>query len=424
MNKAMLTIFSVFAVWQRDLAGSIRLDQGCLSGWSDELLTTATTAATAKRHRSLARKPKPPTLTSRMATAEEKLDVLAAQMKSMLLLMETFNRWRLEVDRFSTELNKDVKQLTSRVEALEAQPKSAPPSGPAARGRGAGQGPRLPLSIFTVVLNYGYKRTKHNTLMMTLVGQSFALLLSLKFGRDLYHNAMNDLQIKQTADVQEYYDRSQCAMHKVLVHNKSLDDVFFVSKFLQGLKPDISAAIVLHKPRTVDAALSLALMQANILDNQTKPFFNRASRNYNKYQGKQTVNTQPGILGPHNNEDPKPKGDDKLAALRSQRRAQGLCMKCGEKWSRQHKCPDKVSLHVLEEVLDAMHTESDSDDSQETSSDEDGDEVFQLSNWAAEGVQGKKTLKLTGLVGNQEILILIDSGSSCTFISDKAVKAL
>lgn len=213
-------------------------------------------------------------------------------------------------------------------------------------------------------------------------------------------------------------------MHKVLVHNKSLDDVFFVSKFLQGLKPDISAAIVLHKPRTVDAALSLALMQANILDNQPKPFFNKASRSYSKYQGKPTVTTQPRILGPHATEDTKPKWDDKLGALRSQRRAQGLCMKCGEKWSKQHKCPDKVSLHVLEEVLDTMQTVSESDDSKDSSYDEEGDEVFQLSNWAAEGVQGKKTLKLTGRVGYQEILILIHSGSSYTFISDRTVQAL
>ena len=76
-----------------------------------------------------------------------------------------------------------------------------------------------------------------------------------KFGRDLYHNAMNELlSIQQTAGVHEYYSRFEGVMHKVLVHNKSLDDVFFVSKFLQGLKPDIRAAIVLHKPRTVDVA--------------------------------------------------------------------------------------------------------------------------------------------------------------------------
>jgi len=47
-----------------------------------------------------------------MATAEEKLDALTGQMKSMLLLMETFNRWCPEVDHFATKLSKDVKDLT------------------------------------------------------------------------------------------------------------------------------------------------------------------------------------------------------------------------------------------------------------------------------------------------------------------------
>jgi hypothetical protein len=31
--------------------------------------------------------------------------------------------------------------------------------------------------------------------------------------------------------------------------------------------------------------------------------------------------------------------DDKWAALRAFRRAKGLCVKCAEKWSREHKCP-------------------------------------------------------------------------------------
>jgi len=65
-----------------------------------------------------------------MATAEEKMGALAAQMKSMLQLMETFNRWRPDIDNFATGLSKDLKDLTSRVEALEAHPKPAPSTAP------------------------------------------------------------------------------------------------------------------------------------------------------------------------------------------------------------------------------------------------------------------------------------------------------
>ena len=79
-----------------------------------------------------------------MATAEEKLDALGAQMKSMLLLMETFNRWRSEVDHFSTELTKEIKTLTSHVVALEAN--NAPPLAPKREeeGRAMGHGATTP----------------------------------------------------------------------------------------------------------------------------------------------------------------------------------------------------------------------------------------------------------------------------------------
>ena len=46
--------------------------------------------------------------------------------------------------------------------------------------------------------------------------------------------------------------------------------------------------------------------------------------------------------------------EDKLATLNAFRCHNGLCFKCGEKWSPNHKCPPHISLHVLEEILEAM----------------------------------------------------------------------
>ena len=153
-----------------------------------------------------------------------------------------------------------------------------------------------------------------------------------KFGKDLYQNSMQELlNIKQTVDVQEYYDRFALAMHRVLVHNNHLDDVFFVSKILQGLQPDIRAALVLHKPRTVDVALSLALLQDNVLEAQSKSLNRRPHKDFNKYQGKHAPNPQPGVLDAPP-EEAKTKFKDKLQTLRAQRHAQGLCMKCGQKY--------------------------------------------------------------------------------------------
>jgi hypothetical protein len=41
-----------------------------------------------------------------MVTPEAKLDALAAQMNSMMKLMETFNCWRLDIDDFATALSR------------------------------------------------------------------------------------------------------------------------------------------------------------------------------------------------------------------------------------------------------------------------------------------------------------------------------
>jgi hypothetical protein len=81
------------------------------------------------------------------------------------------------------------------------------------------------------------------------------------------------------------------------------------------------------------------------------------------------------------------------------------------KMGRNHKCPDKISLHVLEELLAIMPNDTpEADDHSSSDSSSDG-EVFALSHCVAVGIQGKKTIRLHGLVKDREILILIDSGS-------------
>ena len=143
-----------------------------------------------------------------------------------------------------------------------------------------------------------------------------------------------------------------------------------------------------------------------MLESQPKYFGKHHYREYNKYLGKPPQAAAPGILGAPPVEEAKPKWEDKWTTLRAQRRAQGLCMKCGEKWGRNHKCPEKVSLHILEEVMDLLPEASKFEPTSDESSD---DEVFSLSQAATVGVQGRKTIKITGLVNSQEILILIDS---------------
>jgi len=204
------------------------------------------------------------------------------------------------------------------------------------------------------------------------------------------------LSIRQTTTVLEYAERFEPAKHRVLVHNPNIDDVFFVQKFLDGLNYSISNAITLHKPRTVDGALSLALMQEDLLEASTKRYHSKQAREVVKFSPRPSTAGSAGVLGSKPQDSPtvsspdltiKPRWDDKLVALRKQRRAEGLCMKCGSKWVRNHKCPNQIPLSVLEEFLEAMNVENtcaEDQDQDQTSSEE---EMLSLSWSANEGTQ-------------------------------------
>jgi hypothetical protein len=260
--------------------------------------------------------------------------------------------------------------------------------------------------------------------------------INQKFGRDLHHNYMRDLlTIRQTSDVLEYASRFEQAKHRVLVHNKDMGEVFFVQKFLDGLKYNISNAISLHKPRTVDATLSLAIMQEKIVEATSRRFSPRA-REYNRSAVKvnaplnQGTYAQPSVAGtlPRNErnreEKQKFKWDNKYESLRAKRRVAGLCMKCGEPYSPQHRYPKQVGLHVVEELMELLQQEEQEDKDHDPASTDSEEEVLAISSCAAEGTQGQKTIRLQGLLHSKEILVLIDSGSYGTFVSQKLMTEL
>jgi len=115
--------------------------------------------------------------------------------------------------------------------------------------------------------------------------------------------------------------------------------------------------------------------------------------------------------------------DDKLTALRAYRRAKGLCIKCAEKWSRDHKCPDSVQLHVIQELYDMIQFGEEA--SEEDCSAQQSDHLFlTLSEAALTGADAPKTMRFKGSIQGQEVLILIDSGSSNTFVSAAVAEKL
>lgn len=110
--------------------------------------------------------------------------------------------------------------------------------------------------------------------------------------------------------------------------------------------------------------------------------------------------------------------DDKLSALRSFRKARGLCIRCGEKWATGHKCAAELQLHALQEVWNLCQDDFQELESSTTTPTEPENQVFMLLSAAAvSGDVAPRTMQLRGFLGDLEVLILINSGSSHSFLS-------
>jgi hypothetical protein len=77
-----------------------------------------------------------------------------------------------------------------------------------------------------------------------------------------------------------------------------------------------------------------------------------------------------------------------------------------------------VPLHVVEELLTMVQAEEESELPSELSDNIlKGEQLMHISQAAAKGSQAATTMRLQGWIQQQEVIMLVDSGSSHTFVS-------
>jgi hypothetical protein len=227
-------------------------------------------------------------------------------------------------------------------------------------------------------------------------------------------------------------------MHQILAHNSAIDSLFFTTQFIDGLKPDIKSAIILHRPRELDTAFALATMQEELLEAQPRCDYRRPDGgSHGRFQARPLLalgapqvrpmlmsppapaDDRRGIEGARAGERRAPDqghGEDRVGAIRAYRKARGLCFKCGERWGQGHQCAATVQLHVVEELLDLLQAEH--DDQATLDDDSEEETLMSISKLAASGATTPRTMRVVGMIEDQEVLILVESGSSHCFLSD------
>lgn len=259
----------------------------------------------------------------------------------------------------------------------------------------------------------------------------FATALLDRFGRDQKELLIRQLfHIRQTQSVSEYVDQFAQLVDQLTAYGHVTEPIYYAMRFVDGLKDEIRSVVSLHRPSTFDTAASLALLQEEVSSKHReykKPEFAAMTKNFPRGPHPLPVppllDKQPLTVLPEEKKLCEGKSpEEKMAALRAYRRAKGLCVRCAGKWSREHKCAPTVQLHVVQELLELFSLE-DSEDGQTIT--EPQEQLFlALSKEAVTGVEGPRTMKLQGRIQDQDILVLVDSGSSHTFISQSVASGL
>jgi hypothetical protein len=200
-----------------------------------------------------------------------------------------------------------------------------------------------------------------------------------------------------------------------------------VVRFLNGLKDEIRAPIALHRPKDVDTASALALLQEEELEARKRGYpLNKDSAKPNSKGFSAWEKNKSLSKKEDTRKADKTPGDEKIFALFAHRKANGLCFTCGEKWTgRTHKCSEQVPIHILHEIMELLQTDpvvdSDSSDAEEETS-EDCVMAVQEDQPTTLRSLKRRTMRFRGYVGKQELLILLDSGSAGTFISEEVAR--
>ncbi|XP_019200240.1 PREDICTED: uncharacterized protein LOC109193863 [Ipomoea nil] len=229
----------------------------------------------------------------------------------------------------------------------------------------------------------------------------FAEAVVRRFGEDSGVVMEEIAYFRQIGGVMEFTDKFEEFRSQLIQKHPTLTDLYFLEAYLARLKPHLRCFVKTSQPK----CLADAMWTARQLEKGLK-FNEQPTKNPAQYIAK---NSQPIT----NLANPKPYSQNTNSKPYT---SQGATTSSGSNSSPGHKCKGST-LHNVEE-----NEFQDAND--ELATEEPGEEPAEVSLYAMMGGEGLNTIKLLGAIQRQPIVILVDSGSTHSFLDPKLLTQL
>ncbi|XP_020082221.1 uncharacterized protein LOC109705849 [Ananas comosus] len=238
--------------------------------------------------------------------------------------------------------------------------------------------------------------------------------------------------LKQTGTVEKYQDKFEELKTQLLSYNPQLTEEYLIACYINGLKEELIPFLDIAHPNTLEEAYEQATLHERALSAMSRKW----RGNYKPItQQPQLTNTKTATGGTGVVTQPKGSGNQYPSSNRQlieQRRAAGLCFKCGEKYQPGHQCSLK-GLNLIQgeddllEIYDESCITEEREDAEEgrNTKETDGDiRELGVSVHALSGGKTQDTIKVPGESKGKTLTILIDTGSTHSFIDIQTAREI
>ncbi|KAD3066393.1 hypothetical protein E3N88_34273 [Mikania micrantha] len=260
---------------------------------------------------------------------------------------------------------------------------------------------------------------------------SFSIALVKRFrSHDLEEPEGQLAKLVQTSSVADYRNRFEAISNRSM----ALPPLFLIRCFISGLRQDLKQSVLIHKPKTLDEAMDLAQLH------ETRVQFEKGMGRLSLGSTKPLLPTPatPPLSSPIPSVNTKPGNPTSIPATVgfkrltpseiAHKRSLGLCYRCDEKYSRDHKCKTPPQLLFFDDDNDSLDNFDSSPSKDATLAEtlqlEEVKTQSSISYNALSGGFSSSTLRFQGTVKGKSVQVLLDGGSTHCFVQTRVAHYL